>query len=155
MKHCNKYQNEQNLSLPSGSDILPIYWSCRARVIYKLPINLRYIHKSCSTTEHPSYPYSKGIFWDQIWDPKLKKMDEMDPLGFLATTKRTHTRSYSGYMSPTLLDHLTSVGTKSTPPPRGDQRPQGPPKMPWRSLKGPKNPDRTGCWKFGLKWDLG
>ena len=24
MQHCNKYQNNQDLSLPSGSDILPI-----------------------------------------------------------------------------------------------------------------------------------
>ena len=45
MQHCNKYQNNQNLSLPSGSDILPIYWSCWASAIYDLPINLRYIHK--------------------------------------------------------------------------------------------------------------
>ena len=45
MQHCNKYQNNQDLSLPSGSDILPIYWSCRANAIYELPINLRYIHK--------------------------------------------------------------------------------------------------------------
>ena len=45
MQHCNKYQNNQNLGLPSGSNILPIYWSCRASAIYDLPINLRYIHK--------------------------------------------------------------------------------------------------------------
>ena len=45
MKHCNKYQNNQNLSLLSGSDILPIYLSCPANTIYDLPINLRYIHK--------------------------------------------------------------------------------------------------------------
>ena len=45
MQHCNIYQNNQDLSLPSGSDILPIYWSCRASAIYDLPINLRYIHK--------------------------------------------------------------------------------------------------------------
>ena len=38
MQNYNKYQNNQNLSLPSGSDILLIYWSCRA---------------SCSTTENP------------------------------------------------------------------------------------------------------
>ena len=43
--HCNIYQNNQDLSLPSGSDILPIYWSCWASAIYDLPINLRYIHK--------------------------------------------------------------------------------------------------------------
>ena len=45
MQHWNKYQNDQDLSLPSGSDILPIYWSCRASAIYDLPINLRYIDK--------------------------------------------------------------------------------------------------------------
>ena len=45
MQHCNKYQNIQDLSLPSESDILPIYWSCRVNAIYDLPINLRYIHK--------------------------------------------------------------------------------------------------------------
>ena len=45
MQHCNKCQDHQDLSLPSGSDILPIYWSCRASAIYDLPINLRYIHK--------------------------------------------------------------------------------------------------------------
>ena len=48
MQHCNKYQNNQDLSLPSGSDILPIYWSCRASAIYDLPINLRYIYKRVS-----------------------------------------------------------------------------------------------------------
>ena len=42
---CNIYQNNQDLSLPSGSDILPTCWSCRASPIYDLPINLRYIHK--------------------------------------------------------------------------------------------------------------
>ena len=45
---CNSATNTkilENLSLPSGSDILPIYWSCRASAIYDLPINLRYIHK--------------------------------------------------------------------------------------------------------------
>ena len=45
MQHCNKYQNIQDLSLPSESDILPIYWSCRVNAIYDLPINLRYIHE--------------------------------------------------------------------------------------------------------------
>ena len=45
MQHFNKYQNNQDLRLPSGSDILPIYWFCRASAIYDLPINLRHIHK--------------------------------------------------------------------------------------------------------------
>ena len=56
MQHFNKYQKNQDLSLPSGSDILPIYWSCRASAIYDLPINLRYIHKrvpALMCTQHP------------------------------------------------------------------------------------------------------
>ena len=55
MQHCNKYQNNQNMSLPSGSDILPIYWSCRASVIYDLPI---YPQKSCSTSLDPTFKAS-------------------------------------------------------------------------------------------------
>ena len=52
MQHCNKYQNNPNLGLPSGSNILPIYWSCRASAIYDLPINLRYIHKRVPSLVH-------------------------------------------------------------------------------------------------------
>ena len=62
MQHCNKYQNNQNLSLPSGSDILPIYWSCRASAIYDLPINLRYIHKRV-----PSLQHTPQKWWRHLW----------------------------------------------------------------------------------------
>ena len=70
MQHCNKYQNNQDLSLPSGSDILPIYWSCRASAIYDLPINLRYIHKRvpslvfiCSTLLAPQIFHPLTLLW--------------------------------------------------------------------------------------------
>ena len=39
MQHCNKYQNNQDLRLSSGSNILILPSE------YNLPINLRYIHK--------------------------------------------------------------------------------------------------------------
>ena len=41
------YQNNQDPSLPSGSDILRYIWTCRASAIYDIPINWRYIHKRC------------------------------------------------------------------------------------------------------------
>ena len=68
MQHCNKYQNNQDLSLPSGSDILPIYWSCRVNAIYDLPINLRYIHKRVPPLDFMQYDEAyrcsqKVIFW--------------------------------------------------------------------------------------------
>ena len=45
---CNTmYQNYQDPSLPSGSDILRYFWTCRASAIYDMPINWRYIQKRC------------------------------------------------------------------------------------------------------------
>ena len=45
---CNTmYQNYQDPSLPSGSDILRYVWTCRASAIYDMPINWRYIQKRC------------------------------------------------------------------------------------------------------------
>ena len=41
------YQNYQDPSLPSGSDILRYVWTCRASAIYDMPINWRYIQKRC------------------------------------------------------------------------------------------------------------
>ena len=63
MQHCNKYQNNQDLSLPSGSNILPIYQSCRASAIYDLPINLRYIHKRV-----PALVLSQSPAWSRVRD---------------------------------------------------------------------------------------
>ena len=48
MQHCNNYQNNQDLSLPSGSDILPIIDPAE-RVRYQPPI---YPQKSYSTNVH-------------------------------------------------------------------------------------------------------
>ena len=45
---CNTmYQNYQDPSLPSGSDILRYIWTCRASALYDMPINWRYIQKRC------------------------------------------------------------------------------------------------------------
>ena len=70
MQHCNIYQNNQDLSLMSGSDILPIYWSCRASAIYDLPINLRYIHKRVPALARahvePSYAAVPKFFFDKV-----------------------------------------------------------------------------------------
>ena len=45
---CNTmYQNNQDIDVPSGSDILRYIWTCRASAIYDIPINWRYIHKRC------------------------------------------------------------------------------------------------------------
>ena len=67
MQHCNNYQNNQDLSLPSGSDILPNFWSCRASAIYDLPINLRYIHKRVPALVHmvpQPTPCRSEAFWE-------------------------------------------------------------------------------------------
>ena len=48
MQHSNKYQNNQDLSLPSGSNILPIIDPAE-RVRYQPPI---YPQKSYSTNVH-------------------------------------------------------------------------------------------------------
>ena len=71
MQHCNIYQNNQDLSLMSGSDILPIYWSCRASAIYDLPINLRYIHKRVPALVI-MHPLMQAI-WGHIWKHTVEK----------------------------------------------------------------------------------
>ena len=48
---CNTmYQNYQDPSLPSRSDILRYIRTCRASAIYDIPINWRYTHKKCIQT---------------------------------------------------------------------------------------------------------
>ena len=41
------YQNDQDPSLPIGSDIFRYIWTCRASAIYDIPINWRYIQQRC------------------------------------------------------------------------------------------------------------
>ena len=84
MQHCNIYQNNQDLSLPSGSDILPIYQSCRANAICDLPINLRYPQKSSSTRFVPIFCYRCELelartlfsFVSSSWLPNVTQFQE-------------------------------------------------------------------------------
>ena len=55
------YQNNQDPSLLSGSDILRYIWTCRASAIYDIPINWRYIHKRCPAL------VTSGVFPPPIW----------------------------------------------------------------------------------------
>ena len=82
---CNTmYQNYQDPSLPSGSDILRYVWTCRASAIYDMPINCRYIQKRCpaldfthNTTLHPNHPLKICGIWPTsvVFDSKSVVFD--------------------------------------------------------------------------------